>query len=1303
MRNNKQHMNISALLIIILVSMLVVALSACNLNKGNNNNPTPIFNPTSISIGGKPSNNQMEVGQSPVLLNYEVSPSNASGFSVSWSVSNGNVASISSNGLLTPISVGETVVSVSIPNTDIADSFVLSVIKPEPTINDLLSDLILNGVYNENTPEVERIPLDPDYIKLITRRESLMIGETYVETFDRGDFLDTKLYPLRASTGVTASITDQYGFSASEGRVLCFDTPSAYAGVYLAGMQFVANAKYHIEMDYNVIEASDVFYFQFRSYSSGSVSDVFSTLPSSSEGEGHFVADFTLKNYADYEIMVFCGPQGTGKLAIDNIKITRVELPQDSNCENFDTLNANLKWNTIGNAVAEKSETIMRKGEERNLKIISTGNNDGVEFELNEALYAGVNYSVSFALKATNYSGMLVINDSVKTLEAGFDDIISVVITPSQDVNILKITCATAGEFYIDSIVIVEEQPQLSEGTQSINTQNFENEGGMTYLNNNDAVLALTRINLPGGGIGNALRVESKGDYAGVLLSAKVVKGKPYKVSFNINIVENPNNSILYVQLGVGDGFKEFDPTNPVSSYNSETGYASFVVTANTTDLQIFARSAGMVFVIDNIVVEDVSLQDVNSENFDDEVSMPYSVNENAMLSLVEDESTMPSGASGKALKVISGAQYGGVSLQTTSLDSSKDYFVSFNIKVIEANGSFVYVKLGNGEAKRFDPSYTWYSTAIYDSTTGYVGYVLRPNGNNLVVFANAGGVEFVVDNISIVEYDREAQSLLEENFDKASNFGVSSNNDARLEIVDSSASSIITQNGLKVVGNENYAGIMLRLPVVLPAGTKYDISFSFDVIDDYSGVFYVQQLNKPAAFQFDRTSITNGKITGTITFDADTTTIIQIFSQGASSFIIDDIVLVEHQPEQYTITFKQDGQADIVKTVVEGESLADIPEPKEVIGHTVVWDRTDFTNITEDVVVKAIATANTYTITYNVNNENATAIAAQTVTYDTAYTLATPDAGALFVFDGWYLVDDSGNATETKLSAGNYTYTNDITVIAKWHESNHISSSDITFTDIEDEQNNIYAFASANNTVSVSHNVLTIASNDTEYYAGAWIRLPWTFKSEDRYRIVFETDATHGLYVNIEGGTDTFVSAINGRVSVVLSGVADKRCIRVFASNTANANYTISNLYIENIGSNVTTENFDTWTSNQIELSNALAVPNPYSGDNIPTVSLENGKLTVVGKEASEYYGVYIKLDTVLESGKNYKIKFDFSGEYSPYVLAVNGTEVQTTPNDGVIEVIVCGGGSNEIRIMTPSTSNVSFTIDNLVICEVE
>ncbi len=70
-----------------------------------------------------------------------------------------------------------------------------------------------------------------------------------------------------------------------------------------------------------------------------------------------------------------------------------------------------------------------------------------------------------------------------------------------------------------------------------------------------------------------------------------------------------------------------------------------------------------------------------------------------------------------------------------------------------------------------------------------------------------------------------------------------------------------------------------------------------------------------------------------------------------------------------YTVTFVQEGQPDIVKRVKEGQSITEVSPPKSVVGYTDVrWDRTDFTNITQNITVNVLKTPKTYTITLDAN-----------------------------------------------------------------------------------------------------------------------------------------------------------------------------------------------------------------------------------------------------------------------------------------------------------------------------------------------
>ena len=61
-----------------------------------------------------------------------------------------------------------------------------------------------------------------------------------------------------------------------------------------------------------------------------------------------------------------------------------------------------------------------------------------------------------------------------------------------------------------------------------------------------------------------------------------------------------------------------------------------------------------------------------------------------------------------------------------------------------------------------------------------------------------------------------------------------------------------------------------------------------------------------------------------------------------------------DNETQYVTVTFKQEGKMDVVKTLEKGDNLTDIPIPAEKTGYNVIWDRTDFTGIMEDIVVNA-------------------------------------------------------------------------------------------------------------------------------------------------------------------------------------------------------------------------------------------------------------------------------------------------------------------------------------------------------------
>ena len=134
-----------------------------------------------------------------------------------------------------------------------------------------------------------------------------------------------------------------------------------------------------------------------------------------------------------------------------------------------------------------------------------------------------------------------------------------------------------------------------------------------------------------------------------------------------------------------------------------------------------------------------------------------------------------------------------------------------------------------------------------------------------------------------------------------------------------------------------------------------------------------------------------------------------------------------EQQDVTCTITFKQSGEANIVKTVKQGEDLTDVPAPKAKTGYTVVWDTTDFTNITEDMEVSAVATANKYTVTYDANG-GSVASTTQEVTYDAETTLSTPEREDYY-FLGWTYENDA------VVSGEKWAIAENVTLVASWQD----------------------------------------------------------------------------------------------------------------------------------------------------------------------------------------------------------------------------------------------------------------------------
>lgn len=132
-----------------------------------------------------------------------------------------------------------------------------------------------------------------------------------------------------------------------------------------------------------------------------------------------------------------------------------------------------------------------------------------------------------------------------------------------------------------------------------------------------------------------------------------------------------------------------------------------------------------------------------------------------------------------------------------------------------------------------------------------------------------------------------------------------------------------------------------------------------------------------------------------------------------------------------YTVTFKQDGVADVTRTVEEGKALTDIPVPQAVTGYTVAWENKDLSNVTSDMTVNAVKTPNAYKITFELNNDKASLQSTTLdVVYDAQVILPVPRVAGTKQFVKWVVKD-----TQTEFTDGVYTIAGNVTLTAVYDE----------------------------------------------------------------------------------------------------------------------------------------------------------------------------------------------------------------------------------------------------------------------------
>ena len=140
-----------------------------------------------------------------------------------------------------------------------------------------------------------------------------------------------------------------------------------------------------------------------------------------------------------------------------------------------------------------------------------------------------------------------------------------------------------------------------------------------------------------------------------------------------------------------------------------------------------------------------------------------------------------------------------------------------------------------------------------------------------------------------------------------------------------------------------------------------------------------------------------------------------------------------------YKITFKQEGEEDIVFSVESGKSLleTEIPSPKEEKGYKIFWDKTDFNNITEDLTVTAIKKANKYRINFDFDNIAVNEQNYLIVSYNESFVLPMPTSEE-YKFVKWINVE-----TGLEFISGVYNISKNLYLKAIWEKKQPLTAAD--------------------------------------------------------------------------------------------------------------------------------------------------------------------------------------------------------------------------------------------------------------------
>ncbi|MDE5601878.1 MAG: leucine-rich repeat protein [Clostridia bacterium] len=160
--------------------------------------------------------------------------------------------------------------------------------------------------------------------------------------------------------------------------------------------------------------------------------------------------------------------------------------------------------------------------------------------------------------------------------------------------------------------------------------------------------------------------------------------------------------------------------------------------------------------------------------------------------------------------------------------------------------------------------------------------------------------------------------------------------------------------------------------------------------------------------------------------------------------------------PKSYTVTFEGEGIEIPAKTVVDGQTVEQPTDPTrtgydfdgwfDIGGGVFDFDST----ISQDTKITAKWTANTYTVTLDVDGGDALENTTKSVTFGQAFELGTATKD-LLSFGGWALEDGTVLTNEAGVSTGVWNIADNATLKAKWLTTDKFMKNGLQYTFLED------------------------------------------------------------------------------------------------------------------------------------------------------------------------------------------------------------------------------------------------------------